>query len=117
VFSPVCLLKCLIESLEFVGTLWQVLGRTCPLILFISTSGKLVIRLASEIWDTILNSYSKYFNNIYGDKYIAFQNRKLIYIQRLILKYLKLDLSSHQLLALAIHIVYDISADGITRNL
>ena len=74
--------------------------------------GKLVIRLSSESWDTILNSYSKYFNNIYGEKYIAFQ--KLSDIRRLTSNKLTLDPFS---LALAIHIVYDLSADGVNRKL
>jgi len=100
------------ESLEFLLTLWHVLGRTGTLGLIINKHGKLVIRLSSESWDTILNSYSKYFNSIYGEKYIAFQ--KLSDIRRLTSNDLKLDPSS---LALATHIVYDLSADGVNRKL
>ena len=60
------------KSLEFFLTLWYVLGRNGTLSLSISKQNKLVIRLASESWDTILNIYAKYFASIYGEKYIAF---------------------------------------------
>lgn len=100
------------ESLGFFLTLWHVLGRTGTLSLIRNKHGKLVIRLSSESWDSILNSYSKYFNSIYGEKYIAFQ--KLSDIRRLTSNYLKLD---HSSLALATHIVYVLSADGINRKL
>lgn len=73
--------------------------------------GKIVIRLSSESWDTILNNYSKYFNNIYGEKYIAFQ--KLFDIRRLTYNYTKLD---HSTLALATIILYGLSADGVDRK-
>lgn len=100
------------KSLEFFLTLWHVLGRTGTLGIIMNKHGKLVIRLSSESWDTILNSYSKYFNNIYGEKYVAFQ--KLSDIRRLTSNKLTLDPIS---LALAIHIVYDLSADGVNRKL
>lgn len=75
-------------------------------------NGNLVIRLSSESWETILNSYSKFFSNIYGEKYIAF--KKLSDIRRLTSNNLKLDPFS---IALAIHLVYSISADGVNRKL
>jgi hypothetical protein len=99
------------ESLEFFLTLWHVLGRTGTLSIVKNKYEKLIIRLSSESWDTIINSYSKYFNNIYGEKYIAF--KKLFDIRRLTSKELKLDLNS---LAIATHIVYDISDDLVTRR-
>jgi len=126
------------KSLEFFLTLWHVLGRTGTLGIIMNKHGKLVIRLSSESWDTILNSYSKYFNNIYGEKHIAFQ--KLSDIRRLTSN--KLPSQHHRTcfavprcwdsrmfsyvnilgldpfsLALAIHIVYDLSADGVNRKL
>jgi hypothetical protein len=60
------------KSLEFLLNLWHVLGRTGSLTLIKNKNGKLVIRLSTENWDTILNIYAKYFNLIYGEKYIAF---------------------------------------------
>lgn len=100
------------KSLEFFLTLWYVLGRTGTLSITINKRGKFVIRLSSESWDTILNSYSKYFNHIYGEKYIAFQ--KLFDIRRLTSNNLLLDPIS---LALATRIVYGLSADGVNRKL
>ncbi len=100
------------QSLEFFLTLWYVLGQTGTLGITVNKHGKLVIRLSSESWDTILNSYSKYLNNIYGEKFIAFQ--KLSDIRRLTSNNFKLDPFS---LALATHIVYDLSADGVNRKL
>lgn len=41
----------------------------------------LVIRLASESWETILNNYAKYFDSIYGEKYVTFL--KLAEIRRI----------------------------------
>jgi len=98
------------KSLEFFLTLWHVLGRTGTLSIIMNNNGKLVIRLSSESWDTILNYYSKYFNNTYGEKYIAFQ--KLSDIRRL-----TSNKSDSLSLALATHIVYDLSADGVNRKL
>ena len=63
------------------------LGRSGTLSLTINKHEKLVIRLASESWETILNNYAKYFNSIYGEKYIAFQ--KLSDIRRLTCNKLK----------------------------
>ena len=72
--------------------LWHVLGRTGSLTLIKNKNGKLVIRLSSENWITILNIYAKYFNLIYGEKYIAFQ--KLSTIRHLTSNHLRLDPSS-----------------------
>jgi len=98
----------ILRSLEFFLTLWHVLGRTGTLSIIINNPAAIrscikcmtggggsadwerakarslvggVIRLSSESWDTILNYYSKYFNNTYGEKIIAFQ--KLSDIRRL----------------------------------
>jgi len=56
----------------------RVLGRSGTFSLTINKHEKLVIRLASESCDTILNNYAKYFNSIYygagtfkAEKYIA----------------------------------------------
>lgn len=100
-----------LESLEFFLTLWHVLGRTSTLSLIKNKQGKLVIRLSSESWDTILNTYSKFFNRIYGEKYIAFQ--KLSEIRRLTSNYSGLDSAT---LALATYILYDLSSDGRDRK-
>ena len=99
------------KSLEFFLTLWHVLGRTGSLSLIKNKQGKIVIRLSSESWDTILNNYSKYFYSIYGEKYIAF--KKLSDIRRLTHNYKNIDPSS---LATATHILYDLSADGVGRK-
>ena len=67
-FAPVCVINQNLtpKSLEFFITLWNVLGRTSSLTLVQNKSGKIVIRLSSENWDTILNVYAKYFSLIYG---------------------------------------------------
>lgn len=98
------------------------LGRSGTLSLTVNKHEKLVIRLASESWETILNNYAKYFNSIYGEKYIAFQ--KLSDIRRLTSNKLKIAPpclwpSYNYLfdLCLATHIVYDISLDGVNRKL
>lgn len=87
--------------------------------LTINKHNNLVIRLSSESWDTILNSYAKYFDSIYGEKYIAFQ--KLSDIQRLTSNSLNLLKPSNipylPDLALATHIVYDLSLEGVNRKL
>ena len=113
-FSPVFAInqKFSAKSIEFFLTLWLVLGRTGTLSINKNKHGNLVIRLSSENWETILNIYSKYFNNTYGEKYIAFQ--KLSDIRRLTSNDLNLYSSS---IALATHIVYDLSADGVSRKL
>ena len=100
------------KSLEFFLTLWHLLGRNGSLTIVKNKYGRIVIRLTSENWDTILNIYAKYFNLIYGEKYIAFQ--KLSTIRRLTTNQLKLDPSS---LSLATHIVYSLSANGTDRKL
>lgn len=99
------------KSLNFFLTLWHVLGRRGTLSLIKNKYGKIVIRLSSESWDEILNNYSNFFNKIYGEKYIAFQ--KLSDIRRLTINRKKSDLYS---LALAINIIYDLSADGVDRK-
>ena len=113
-FSPVFVVNQNLtpKSLEFFFTLWHVLGRTGSLTLIKNKYGKIVIRLSSENWDTILNIYAEYFNLIYGEKYIAFQ--KLSTIRHLTSNQLRLDLSS---LALATNIVYSLSAHGTERKL
>ena len=113
-FSPVFVINqnLTLKSLEFFLILWHVLGRTGSLTLIKNKHGKIVIRLSSENWDTVLNNYAKYFNLIYGEKYIAFQ--KLSTIRCLTLNCLKLDPSS---LALATQIVYSISSNGTARKL
>ena len=100
-----------LKSLEFFLTLWHVLGRTSTLNLIKNKQGKLVIRLSSESWDIILNLYSKFFNRIYGEKYIAFQ--KLSDIRRLTSNSSGLNSST---LALATYILYDLSPDGLDRK-
>ena len=79
-FSPVFVVNqnLTTKSLEFFLILWHVLGRTGSLTLIKNKNGKLVIRLSSENWDTILNIYAKYFNLIFGEKYIAFQKLSTI---------------------------------------
>ncbi|OSC96138.1 hypothetical protein PYCCODRAFT_1338128, partial [Trametes coccinea BRFM310] len=113
-FSPVFVVNQNLnqKSLEFFLTLWHVLGRTGSLTLIKNKYGKIVIRLSSENWDTILNYYAEYFKFIYGEKYIAFQ--KLFTIRHLTSNQLRLDPSS---LALATTLVYSISAHGTERNL
>ncbi len=113
-FSPVFVLNQNLnqKSLEFFLTLWHVLGRTGSLTLIKNNYGKIVIRLASENWDTILNIYAEYFKFIYGEKYIAFQ--KLSSIRHLTSKELRLDPSN---LALATKIVYSLSAHGTEKKL
>lgn len=96
---------------------------------------QLVIRLSTENRDIILNSYIKYFNSIYGEKYIAFQ--KLLDIRRLTyyknersylnksqeeVKFSKLCersavLDSTTSTELAIQLVYSLSLDGKNRKL
>ena len=112
-FSPVFVVNqnLTTKSLEFFLILWHVLGRTGSLTLIKNKNGKLVIRLSSENWITILNIYAKYFNLIYGEKYIAFQ--KLSTIRHLTPNHLRLDPSS---LALATYIVYSLSANGTERK-
>lgn len=113
-FSPVFVVNQNLnpKSLEFFLTLWHVLGRTGSLTLTKNKYGNIVIRLSSENWDTILNTYANYFNLIYGEKYIAFQ--KLSTIRHLTSNQLRLDPSS---LALATNIVYSLSAHGTERKL
>ena len=113
-FSPVFVVNQNLstKSLEFFLTLWHLLGRNGSLTIVKNKYGRIVIRLTSENWDTILNIYAKYFNLIYGEKYIAFQ--KLSTIRRLTTNQLKLDPSS---LSLATHIVYSLSANGTDRKL
>ena len=113
-FAPVCVINQNLtpKSLEFFITLWNVLGRTSSLTLVQNKSGKIVIRLSSENWDTILNVYAKYFSLIYGEKFIAFQ--KLSTIRKLTSNPLNLNPSS---LAQAIQIVYSLSENGNNRKL
>ena len=113
-FSPVLVVNqnLSLKSLEFFLTLWHVLGRTGSLTLIKNKNEKLVIRLSSENWYVILNSFAKYFDYIYGEKFVAFQ--KLSTIRQLTSKQLYLDPSS---LALAVHLVYSISAYGVVRKL
>ena len=75
---PVCVINQNLSSLEFFIILWNVLGRTCSFTLVKNKHGKIVIRLSSESWDTILNVYAKYFSLIYGEKFIAFQKLSMI---------------------------------------
>ena len=112
-FSPVFVVNqnLTAKSLEFFLILWHVLGRTGSLTLIKNKNGKLVIRLSSENWITILNIYANYFNLIYGEKDIAFQ--KLSTIRHLTPNHLRLDPSS---LALATYIVYSLSANGTERK-
>ena len=65
-FSPVFVLNQNLnqKSLEFFLSLWHVLGRTASLTLIKNNYGKIVIRLSSENWDTILNTYAEYFKFI-----------------------------------------------------
>jgi hypothetical protein len=130
-FSPVFVLNQNLstESLNFFVTLWYILGRTGNLSLTINKHNKIIIRFSSESWEIILNNYVKYFNNIYGEKYIAFQ--KLLDIRRLTFNNLKLNKPSSQIkegivnnstdslsdLCLAIHLVYDLSLDGVMRKI
>lgn len=113
-FTPVFVINqnLTLKSLDFFLALWHELGRTSSLTLIKNKYGQIVIRLSSENWDTILNVYAKYFNLIYGEKYIAFQ--KLSTIRYLTSNHLKLDPSS---LCLGTHIVYSISANGTERKL
>ena len=101
-----------VESLKFFVTLWYVLGKTASLSINENKNNKLVIRLSSESWDTILNSYANYFSSIYGEKHIAFQ--KLLLIRHLTSKNNMIDTQS---LATAIHLMYDISLYGVNRKL
>jgi hypothetical protein len=112
-FSPIFVINQNLnpKSLEYFVTLWHVLGRSGSLTLIKNKYDKIVIRLSSESWDKILNIYVKYFNSIYGEKYIAFQ--KLSTIRSLTSTIKNND---HSSLALAIHIVYSLSADGKNRN-
>ena len=57
-FSPVFVVNqnLTTKSLEFFLILWHVLGRTGSLTLIKNKNGKLVIRLSSENWITILNN-------------------------------------------------------------
>lgn len=100
------------------------LGRTGTLSLTINKRHpeKIVIRLCSESWDTILTNYVKYFDSIYGEKYVAFQ--KLAEIRHLTSKNISTASRSYSNcndslsdLNLAVHIVYDLSLDGRNRNL
>ena len=109
---PVCVINQNLSSLEFFIILWNVLGRTCSFTLVKNKHGKIVIRLSSESWDTILNVYAKYFSLIYGEKFIAFQ--KLSMIKNLTSNPLNLNPSS---LAQAIQIVYSLAVNGNNRKL
>jgi hypothetical protein len=113
-FSPVFVVNQNLnnKSLEFFLILWHELGKTSSLTLAKNNYDKIIIRLSSESWDTILNIYKNYFNFIYGEKYIAFQ--KLSTIRSLTSDTKLLNLSS---LTLATHIVYNISLDGRDRKL
>ena len=113
-FVPVCVINQNLspKSLEFFIILWNVLGRTGSLTLVKNKHGKIVIRLSSESWDTILNVYAKYFSLIYGEKFIAFQ--KLSMIKNLTSNPLNLNPSS---LAQAIQIVYSLAVNGNNRKL
>lgn len=113
-FSPVFVVNQNLnpKSLDFFLTLWYVLGRTGSLTLIINKYGKIVIRLSSENWNTILNIYAEYFNLIYGEKYVAF--KKLVTIRQLTSNQLNLN---HSNLALATIIVYSISCHGTERKL
>lgn len=127
-FSPLFLLNQNLsgESLYFFLTLWHVLGRTATLSLTINKQKpkNIVIRLSSESWETILNNYAKYFDNIYGEKWVAFL--KLTEIRQLtsIPTNLKKSTCPHPFkelkpdpnptdLNLAIHLVYDLCKDGL----
>lgn len=100
------------------------LGRTGTLSLTINNRNpeKLVIRLGSESWETILTNYVKYFDSIYGEKYVAFQ--KLAEIRHLTSKNFSMASRSYSNcndslsdLNLAVHLVYDLSLDGRNRKL
>lgn len=111
-FSPVVVINQNLsnKSLEFFVTLWYALGQKGTLGLTINKHGKLVIRLSSESWDTVLNIYFKYFDSIYGEKYMAF--KKLFDIRRLTQN--KFDLDS---MASATYLVYSLSNSGVDRKL
>lgn len=100
------------------------LGRTGTLSLTINKRHpeNIVIRLGSESWETILTNYVKYFDSIYGEKYVAFQ--KLAEIRHLTSKNFSTVSRSYSNcndslsdLNLAVHIVYDLSLDGRNRKL
>ena len=115
-FTPVLVINpnLSVKSLDFFLTLWHILGRTSSLSLIKNKNGKIVIRLSSESCSEILNNYSNFFNKIYGEKYIAFQ--KLSDIRRITSLHRNITNLDPSSLALAINIIYDLSADGTDRQ-
>ena len=117
-FSPVVSLNqnYSTESLNFILILWYVLGKKGAISIILNKNNKLVIRLQSESWDTVLNIYSEYFKYIYGEKYIAF--KKLLDIRRLTTDPSKEDTKFNiNSLSYAIQLIYSLSEFGVNRKI
>ncbi len=95
------------ESLVFFVTLWHFLGQNGNLFLSLSASGKWVIILRTENWQTILNVYAPYFNMCYGEKYIGFL--KLAEIRALMGNF------QANLLEIA-KLIYSMALSGVSRK-
>lgn len=70
-------------SLRFMVTLYLVLGKTGTFAVSVTQLGKLHITLRTGSWDTILNVWIPFFNQVSGAKYIGFLSLARIFAIRL----------------------------------
>lgn len=98
------------ESLAFFVRLYHEIGKIGALSITETMSGKLYIVWKTESWKDILSGVSKYFSNIYGEKFIGFQKLSKIYE-------LKSNLTDDNCKVTLVKLVYSLAESGRSRKL
>lgn len=98
------------ESLAFFVRLYYEIGKVGAISIVETLSGKLHIVWRTESWKDILSGVSKYFSDIYGEKFIGFQKLSKIYE-------LKSNLTDDSSKVTLVKLVYSLVESGKSRKI